>query len=66
MNRYGDHYRPRGDHRDRHRVEKLALGQPAVLHDRTTVEEGDHGQSAAEHDQRGLGEEPEHLGQSLG
>ena len=47
---------PGRDHRDRDRVEELALGEPVVLVDDAAVEERDDRQAAAEHERARLGE----------
>ena len=63
---YGDHDRPRSDHRHGHRVEKLAIIEPLVLLDDSPIEKGDDCQAAAEDKSSSLSEKPEHLCQSLG
>src|SRR3989337_1396973 len=58
---YGDHDRPRGDHRHGHRVEELAIIEPLVLLDHAPIEKGDDCQTAPENKSSSLTKKPEHL-----
>jgi hypothetical protein len=44
----GDHHRPRRDERDGHCIQELALGEPVVLQDQPTMQEGHDRETTAE------------------
>src|SRR5687768_8867867 len=48
------------DHGYRDSIQELALGEPVLRLDGFTIEKWNDGQATAEHEQRGLGEEPEY------